>query len=43
MNLFDIVTISPFYFYKKCVGAKNDNLTFDLRVQRVKAALKDEV
>ena len=32
MNLFDIVRISLYYFYKKCVGATNENLNFDLRV-----------
>ena len=32
MNLLDILTIFAFYFYKNCVGAKNENLKFDLRV-----------
>ena len=25
MNLLDILTISPYYFYRKCVGATNEN------------------
>ena len=29
MNLLDILTISPYYFYK-CVGATNENLNFDI-------------
>ena len=32
MNLLDILTISHQYFYRKCVGATNDNLNFDVRV-----------
>ena len=32
MNLLVILTIFPYYFYRKCVGATIENLNFDLRV-----------
>ena len=35
MNLPNIFTISPHHFYRKCVGATNENLNFDLRVKAV--------
>ena len=34
MNLRDILTISLYYVYRKCVGATNENLNFNLRVYR---------
>ena len=36
MNLIDILTTSPHDFYRKCIGATNENLNFDIRVYRVK-------
>ena len=38
MNVLDILTTSPHFFYRKCVRATNENLNFDLRVQRVNAS-----
>ena len=35
MNLLGILTISPYYFCRKCVGATNENLNFDHKVLRV--------
>ena len=32
MNLLEILTISTNFFYRKCVGAANENLNVDLRV-----------
>ena len=30
MNLLDILTTSPHYFYRKCVGATNENFNVHL-------------
>ena len=32
MNVLDVLTISPYHVYRKCLGATNENLNFDLRV-----------
>ena len=32
MNLIDILKLSPYYFYRRFLGATNENLNFDLRV-----------
>ena len=36
MNLFDVLSTSPHYFWRKWIGAANENSNFDLRVERVK-------
>ena len=35
MNLLDILTISLYQFYRKCVRAAIENLNFDLGIQRL--------
>ena len=37
MNLLDILSTSPHFFYR--IGATNENSNFDLRVYRVNRAL----
>ena len=39
MNLIDTSKNSPNYFYWKRIGITNENLNFDIRVQRVKLLL----
>ena len=39
MNLLDILSTSPFYFYTKWIGATNENFHFDRRVWRVKTKI----
>ena len=40
MSLIDISTNSPNYFYWKSIGMVNENLNFDIKVERVKEARK---
>ena len=42
MNLLDILSTSPHYFYRKWIGATNENSNFDLRVERVKGDTSKE-
>ena len=39
MNLLDISSTSPHYFYGKWIGATNENSNVDLRVKRVKRTI----
>ena len=32
MNLLDVLSTSPHYFYEKLIGATNENSNFDLKV-----------
>ena len=36
MNLLDVLTTSPYYFHRKCVGATNENLNLILRFKGLK-------
>ena len=40
MNLLDIVSTSPHYFCRKCIGAANENSNFNLRVKGLLHSLR---
>ena len=43
MNLIDIFTAYPEYFYRKRIWITNENLTFDIRFKRVTSLLASVV